>query len=159
MNADGIMGLLFATMAAQGKQLLPEDDQALLERVLQRGSGFEGGKVRISVAVKKWGRDLNRLKKFVAEEYVVGGHSGENDTFVDYNGRGIKVTFWKNEREPVIFSWDRIARTLVDMENRATLFDLQTMQKVYAIWQQNANQGRSYPDPVPRLRYPPEVMN
>ena len=48
---------------------------------------------------------------------------------------------------------------LVDMENRATLFDLQTMQKVYAIWQQSANQGRSYPDPVPRLHYPPEVMN
>ena len=93
MNADGIMGLLFETMAAQ--QILPENDQALLERVLQRGSGFEGGKVRISVAVKKWGRDLNRLKKFVAEEYGVGGHSGENDTFVDCNGRGIKVTFWK----------------------------------------------------------------
>jgi len=108
--------------------------------------------------VKKWGRDLNRLKRFVAEEYGVGGHS-ENDTFVDYNGRGIKVTFWKSEREPVIFSWDRIARTLVDMENRATLFDLQTMQKVYSIWQQSANQGRSYPDPVPRLHYPPEVMN
>ena len=130
-----------------------------MERVLQSGSGFEGGKVRICVAVKKWGRDLNRLKKFVAEEYGVGGHSGENDTFVDYNGRGIKVTFWKSEREPVIFSWDRIARTLVDMENRATLFDLQTMQKVYSIWQQSANQGRSYPDPVSRLRYPPEVMN
>jgi len=28
------------------------------------------------VAVKKWSRDPDRLKKFVAEEYGVGGHSG-----------------------------------------------------------------------------------
>lgn len=158
MNADVIMGLLFETMAAQGKRLLSEDDQKLLERVLQQGSGYEGGKVRISVAVKKWGQDPDRLKKFVSEEYGVGGNSGENDTFVDYNGKGIKVTFWKKEREPVLFTWDRIARTLVEMESRSVLFDLQTMQKVYAIWQQSANQGRSYPDPMPRMHYPPEVM-
>lgn len=159
MNADGIMGLLFDTMAAQGKQLLPDDDQELLERVLQNGSGVEGGKVRIYVAVKKWGRDLKQLKKFLSDEYGVGGHSWENHTFVDYNGKGIMVSFWKCERERVTFSWDRIARTLVDMENRSVLFDVQTMQEAYAIWQQSANQGRSYPDPSPRMHYPPEVKN
>ena len=159
MNADGIMGLLFDTMAAQGKQLLPADDQELLERVLQHGSGYNGGKVRINVAVKKWGRDLKRLKSFVAEEYGVGGYSFESHIFVDYNGKGIKVSFWKGEREPVIFSWDRVARTLVDMESRSGLYDLKTMQEVYAIWQRCANQCKGLPDPRPRMHYPQEVTD
>ena len=69
MNADGIMGLLFETMAAQGKQLLPEDDQKLLERVLQSGSGYEGGK-----GCKGWHRDGKRFR--YARNGEGRGHSG-----------------------------------------------------------------------------------
>ena len=157
MNADGIMGLLFDTMAQQGRQLLPEDDQALLERVLNSGSGLSHGKVRIMVAVKKWGRDIKRLRDFVADEYGVGGHSLGQKTFVDYNGKGIKISFWGTDRKPAVFTWDHVARTLVEMEKQARLYDLKTMQEVYAIWQRYANQNMGYPDPSPRLQYPQEV--
>lgn len=157
MNADGLMGLLFDTMAQQGMQLLPEDDQALLERVLQRGSGREGGKVRIYVAVKKWGTDLKRLKQFVSDEYDVSGHSFDNHSFVDYDRKGISVSFWHGERETVRFTWDRAVKTLVEMQKQSRLYDVKTMQDVYAIWQRMASQGKGYPDPYPRMEYPQEV--
>lgn len=153
MNADGIMGLLFDTMAAQGKQLLPDDDQSLLERALQYGSGHSGSKVRIRVAVKKWGRDIKRLKAFLVDEYGVGGHSWENGTFVDYNGSGIKITFFYENLKPLKYSWEKVARTLVKMEDESRLYDVKTMQEMYAIFQRCTG----YPEPIPRFQYPPEV--
>ena len=147
MTINGMMGMLFDTMAEQGAQALPEDETALLERALQSGSGFEGGKVRIRVAVLKWGRDLKRLEKFVREEYNVGGHSWKDGYFVDYHPGGFVI---RRGEEVHKYSWQKVAKTLVDLEASTRLFDVQTMQKMYAIYQQCCG----YPDPVPRLHYP-----
>lgn len=152
MTADSLMSMMFGMMPGEkAVQAEAEKDekQELLERALQCGSGFEGGKVRIRVAVKKWGKnDLKRLEEFLKEEYNVGGHSW-GDYFVDYSPSGFVIRRWKHNDE-FKYSWKTVARTLVDLEDHSRLFDVPEMQKCYDVYMRCSG----YPDPVPRMKYP-----
>ena len=68
------------------------EDENRLREILKRGSGFEGGCLRIYAAEKLL--DADRFVMFLADEFNVGGHSFDSDGFrgfVDYNGRGMIV--------------------------------------------------------------------
>ena len=68
---------------------------------MKRGSGFEGGKVRIYAASLYLPKD--EFAVFLKEEYGIGGHSADfpdgGRGFTDYNAAGITIREWKSNSE------------------------------------------------------------
>jgi len=91
------------------------DEEKLLRRILKRGSGYEGGPLRIYAAERLL--DAERFAMFLADEFYIGGHSYSDDSyngFVDYNGRGLMVREWKSDYVRK-YTWKQIARVYRDM--------------------------------------------
>jgi hypothetical protein len=77
--------------------LLDEQTESHFTAQIRRGSGFEGGRVRIYCASCNLG--VKELAKFMKDEYVVGGNSitfpdGQHG-FADYNASGIQLRIFK----------------------------------------------------------------
>lgn len=160
MNADGIMGLLFETMAAQGKELAvpePDTEEADMKRwIVGHGSGFEGGKVRILAALKLWAEnDPKRFEAFLRDEYGVGGCSMPERWFMDYNGSGIIMRHFDGEEyREYRFSWAKVARMYVeDYRGGFSFADMKTMQRMWDI-----QRTVGIPEPAARLQYPQGVL-
>lgn len=88
-----------------------DDEKRRLRDVLKRGSGFEGGALRIYAAEQLL--DDQRFVMFLADEFNVGGHSIPGG-FADYNGRGFMITNWKPRKETK-YTWKRIAQEYREM--------------------------------------------
>lgn len=71
---------------------------------VHRGSGYEGGKLRIFAAAET--KDRDRLADFLQEEYGVGGNS-IRDGFCDYDRRGMVIRKWKTNEEKR-YPWWRV---------------------------------------------------
>jgi len=101
----------------QGIQLsffdpLPElrsEREILLDKALLRGSGFEGGPLRIYAAFLT--KDQRSFTDFLREEFGVGGHSMDTDRghgFVDYGSKGLQIRVWKDDTR-YDYSWQKVA--------------------------------------------------
>ena len=95
------------------------DYETELERDLKRGSQFENGKRRIRAMYNLAMSPVER-QKMLAKEYGIGGHSADymdgSRGFVDYSGKGIKISRWGEEEEKV-FSWsivDKVIKEMID---------------------------------------------
>ena len=87
------------------------DETRRLREVLKRGSGYEGGKLRIYAAEQLL--DDQRFAMFLADEFYIGGHSIKGG-FVDYNGRGLMIR--DDETDMVMkYTWKRIAKEYREM--------------------------------------------
>ena len=118
---------------------------ALIEN-LKRGSGFEGGKLRIFAAALILDKD--RLADFLQNEYNVGGNSIEGG-FQDYNFRGITIQRWGDKQEKR-FPWSSVrdeVRKLVADGEYLTEKEWKRIQTIAA------NHGGELPRPTPRMRY------
>ena len=80
---------------------------------VKRGSGFEGGRVRIYCA--SLNLDVKSLAKFCKKEYGIGGHSSD---FPDggrglamHNANGIEITEW-NTKEKETHKWIEVAKEI-----------------------------------------------
>ena len=157
MNADTIMEMLFSTMAEQGRAIpeateQDEDEKKCVRFMIEHGSGFEGGKVRIYAAAKLWSRDEpKRFAEFLKNEYDVGGCSMPGKWFMDHDARGIVFRNLKDgEMKEIRFSWKKVAQLYTDdFQNGYYLADLKTMQRM---WEIQRTVGIQIP--VPRLKYP-----
>jgi hypothetical protein len=157
MNADGIMGLLFSTMIEQGRQTPKEpepdeDEKKCIRFMIEHGSGFHDGKVRIYAAAKLWSRDdPERFMQFLKDEYDVGGCSMPEKWFMDHDNKGIVFRNFKDgEHKEIRFSWKKVARLYTeDFRNGYLLADLKTMQRMWEIQRTVGLQA-----PVPRMKYP-----
>ena len=157
MNADGIMGLLFETMALQGRQLPEEqkpdkDEQECIRLIFECGSGFDGGKVRILAALKHWARnEPKRFENFLKDEYGVGGCSTRTKWFMDYDSKGITFSAFEGEESRKIqFSWKNVGKLYFEEYLHGHLFpDLKTMQRMAEI-----QRTVGLPEPMPHLQYP-----
>ena len=123
------------------------DDQIRLRDILKRGSGYEGGPLRIYAAEQLL--DAERFVMFLADEFHVGGHSYSKDGFsgfVDYNGRGLTVREWKTSRE-WNYTWRQVARVYTEMIRDGEFPELD----VVCMYQEarKANKGA----PMPRMHY------
>ena len=82
------------------------DEQVRLRENLKRGSGYEGGRLRIYAAEQLL--DDQRFVEFLADEFNTGGHSIKGG-FMDYNNRGVLIRDWKTGRE-WRYTWKQVAK-------------------------------------------------
>ena len=88
-----------------------DEEKRKLREILKRGSGYDGGPLRIYAAEQIL--DEPRFVMFLADEFGVGGHSIKGG-FADYNGRGFVVTEWSANTKKK-YSWKQIAKEYREM--------------------------------------------
>lgn len=123
------------------------DEERRLREILKRGSGFEGGPLRIYAAERLL--DADRFVMFLADEFNVGGHSVSLNGFrgfCDYNKRGMVVREWKTNMEWK-YGWKKIAKIYRDMISMGDFPEY----NVITLYEEarKANKG----SPMPRMHY------
>lgn len=117
----------------------------------RRGSGFEGGKIRIYCASLNMG--LKELAVFLKEEYGIGGHSADfpdgGRGFTDYNAKGLMIREWKSNQEER-HNWQDVAREVKRLILSGDYLNEKEKAKVQEVCQQN---GGKAPFPVPRCAW------
>lgn len=125
---------------------LPElmsDEQSELYAILKRGSGFEGGCLRIYAAEQTL--EQARFEMFLSDEFGNGGHSVKGG-FCDYSGKGLVIRRLGDERE-TRYSWRQIAKAY-QLMIRTGAFPEQKVLDQYAEVRK-AGKGA----PAPRMHY------
>lgn len=126
-------------------------EETLLEKSLKRGSGFEGGTVRIMAAAMTM--DKARFTDYLRKEFGIGGCSIEGG-FFDHNNAGCEIRLWKQEHVDK-YKWSVIADTYLGMIAVGSFPDEKTTEKLDAI----RSEFGSIPEPIPRFQYPYNHVN
>ena len=126
-----------------------------IEHVLRRGSGFEGGKLRIAALYAQNPTPVD-ARVFLSNEYGVGGHSHTfldgTSGFIDYNSRGMQFRRWKTNEEYTL-RWHAVERYIRNMMEQGTYLTPQEQQRFAEL--QSDFFGMEMPLPQPRMHYPP----
>ena len=126
-----------------------------IENVLRRGSGFEGGKLRIAALYSMNPTPVD-ARVFLSNEYGVGGHSHTfldgSSGFIDYNSRGMQFRRWKTNEEYNL-RWHAVERYIRNMMEQGTYLTPQEQQRFAEL--QSDFLGLEMPLPQPRMHYPP----
>lgn len=120
-----------------------DEEKRRLREILKRGSGYEGGCLRIYAAERLL--DDQRFVMFLADEFNVGGHSIPGG-FADYNGRGFTIWDWSTRME-MKYTWKRIAQEYREMILCGEFPD----DKVVRLYEEARKAGKGAP--APRMRY------
>ena len=128
-----------------------------IDNVLRRGSGFEGGKLRIAALYAQNPTPVD-ARVFLSNEYGVGGHSHTfldgSSGFIDYNSRGMQFRRWKTNEE-LTLRWHVVERHIRSMMENGTYLTPQEQQRFDEMRRDFA--GEEMPLPQPRMHYPPAV--
>lgn len=116
------------------------------EESLLRGSGFEGGKVRIYVASTYL--SASDFADFLKEEYGIGGCSSKYG-FIDYNAKGISIRNLKtNEHESK--NWSQAAKMVKRLIGADRYLTPEEKERIKAIQKKHRGQ---LPMPMARFKY------
>ena len=90
-----------------------QTEESWLRQEVRKGSGYEGGRVRIFIAALNL--DESELADFLKDEYGTGGHSitfqNYQHGFTDYNSNGIEIREWKSDNHKS-YKWKEVAREI-----------------------------------------------
>ena len=91
-----------------------------LHKEIMRGSGFEGGKFRISEFFQVYNPSNQEFADFLKNEYGTGGHTADGNIFsVDHDSKGIQFTLRSVDngisKETFDFSWTEVAKLTADL--------------------------------------------
>lgn len=123
------------------------EEEHRLREILKRGSGFEGGCLRIYAAEQIL--DADRFVMFLADEFNVGGHSVTLENFrgfCDYNKRGMVVREWRTAQEWK-YGWKKIAQIYRDMIRMGDFPEY----NVITLYEEARKAGKGAP--MPRMHY------
>ena len=99
--------------------------------MLQRGSGYEGGKLRIAALYFQNPTPVD-ARAFLSNEYGVGGHSHTfldgTSGFIDYNSRGMQFRRWKTNEEYNL-RWHAVERYIRSMMERGVYLTPKEQQR------------------------------
>ena len=117
---------------------------------LKRGSGFEGGKVRIYCAAMNM--NIKDFAVYLKDEYGVGGHSADfpdgGRGFTDYNSKGLTIREWKSRQEEK-YSWQEVAREIKRLIVHNEYLTDKEWSRVQEVSKLN---GGPLPKPMARIR-------
>ncbi len=129
-------------------------DSDEVEHILRRGSGFEGGKMRIA-AFYASSHTPDEAKAFLKDEYGIGGcsHTFLNGAsgFVDYDAKGMEIREWGSENN-VRLSWISVDSYIRGMIRNGTYLTADERKTFDAM---KAKQRGKLPTPSPRMHYAP----
>ena len=132
--------------------LLSEPVESRFTAQIRKGSGFEGGRVRIYIASCIMG--VKELAAFMRDEYGVGGNSitfpDGQIGFADHNHAGIELRVWKTH-EIEKHKWTEAAaevKRLIFANDYLTDKDWKKVQEIRDYF-------GSIPKPHPRMRVIP----
>ena len=124
--------------------------ESRLTHELKRGSGFEGGKVRIYCAAMN--TNVKEFAVYLKDEYGVGGHSADfpdgGRGFTDYNSTGLMIREWKSNQTEK-HSWQEVAKEVKRLIVRNEYLTEKEWARVQEVSQMN---GGPAPMPIPRVR-------
>lgn len=105
----------------------PLSKEAALQLELMRGTGFVGGKFRVSEYYAEHQPSREQFAAFLKNEYGTGGHSGGEQIFmVNHNASGMEIEFRNSEKYH--YKWSEIAKetaALLDAGTYITPEDIQ----------------------------------
>lgn len=117
---------------------------------LKRGSGFEGGKIRIYCAALN--TNVKQFAVYLKDEYGVGGHSADfpdgGRGFTDYNSSGLTIREWKSNQAEK-HNWQEVAREIKRLIVHNEYLTDKEYAKVQEVCRRNGGQA---PMPMPRIR-------
>ena len=117
---------------------------------VKRGSGFEGGKVRIYCAAMN--TNVKEFAVYLKDEYGVGGHSADfpdgGRGFTDYNSTGLMIRGWKSNQTEK-HSWQEVAKEIKRLIVHNEYLTDKEWARVQEVSQMN---GGPAPMPIPRVR-------
>ncbi len=127
-----------------------------IDKVLRRGSGFAGGKIRIYAMYQQQG-DAKARADFLKNEYGTGGHSYTFDDgshgFVDYDAKGLFIRSYGHDKE-VRLKWSEVDKRLGAIIERG---DYLTNQELVQYQQIEADFAGDVPMPSPAHKFPPQA--
>ena len=133
--------------------LILSDDE--INHALRRGSGFEGGKLRIAAFYASH-PSPKAAQDFLKEEYGIGGHShtylSGNGGFVDYDSKGIRFSS-KGYSEQTRLRWPTVEQHIRGMVENGTYLTESEQSRYEEMMRGMADQ--EIPVPLPRYHYPP----
>lgn len=117
----------------------------------KRGSGFEGGKIRIYCA--SLNMELKEFSVFLKEEYGIGGHTADfpdgTKGCADYNAKGLLIWEFKTRNEEK-HSWQEIAREIKRLILNGEYLTEKEKARVQEVCENNNGKA---PFPVPRCAW------
>ena len=117
---------------------------------LKRGSGFEGGKVRIYCAAMNM--NIKDFAVYLKDEYGVGGHSADfpdgGRGFTDYNSKGLTIREWKSRQEEK-YSWQEVA---IEIKRLIVHNEYLTDKEWSRVQEVSKLNGGPLPKPMARIR-------
>ena len=130
--------------------LLPDAGQreTLLKEACRRGSGFDGGRVRIW-AMLEGGLFPQYRDRWMQDEFGIGGHSMADHWFANNNSKGLQIENLRTHEE-FRYTWHEVVRCYQQLINTGEFLTRSDEQQITEI---AAKYGKP-PYPRPRLKYP-----
>lgn len=132
---------------------IPGDD---FRESLRRGSGYEGGRVRIYAAIMTI-PDRKKLIDFIRDEYGTGGHSftytDGNRGFIDYDPKGYRMKRWGHEEEEQKYSWLQVTEAILDIARKNKFLTKAENETIGRLLAESSAYNQPIPTPQPRMRY------
>ena len=126
-----------------------------IDHALRRGSGFEGGKLRIAAFYASHPVP-KAAQEFLKEEYYIGGHShtylSGMGGFVDYDGKGMRFSS-RGFSEQMRLRWPAVEQHIRRMTENNSYLSADEQARFDDMMRGMA--GQEIPVPVPRAHYPP----
>ena len=130
-----------------------------IEHVLCRGSGFEGGKLRIAAFYASH-PSPKAAQDFLREEYGIGGHShtylSGMGGFVDYDRQAMRLSS-RGYKAQMRMTWTVVEKHVRDMIENNRYLSADEQSRFDGMMRGMA--GQEIPVPVPRAHYPPVTVD
>lgn len=132
---------------------IPNDD---FRESLRRGSGYEGGRLRIYAAINLI-PDRKQLAEFIRDEYGTGGHSYTfNDGsrgFIDYDPKSYRMMKWSQEESKKEYSWRQVADAVLEIARKNLYLNKNEHITFGRLLAEAQTYNRKIPMPTPRMHY------
>ena len=140
------------------EETVPEGEREdRLARIAQRGSGFEGGRLRLRALVESnTAANFSQRSSYIEwlkDEFGAGGYSMDSGWYVDFGASGLKAAQLRKGRE-YTYTW----KELLEMVSKIAMKPgFLTIDEAVEIDRIRIEYGGGLPTPLPRTKYPAEA--
>jgi len=128
-----------------------------LARIAKRGSGFEGGRLRLRALVESnTAANFSQRSSYIEwlkDEFGSGGYSMDSGWYVDFGASGLKAAQLRKGRE-YTYTWKELLEMVSKIAMKPGFLTLDEAAELERI---RIEYGGGLPTPLPRTKYPAEA--